>query len=97
VLVGGLCVQRVHLRQCPLHEVDHRQNGGRRELAILHVRDVHLLRKENEVKGCPSSVKKESSNSCAGNFTPFTLYCYVPPFRNFYVQTLATNWEAIFV
>lgn len=46
VLVGGLCVQRVHLCQRPLHEVDHRQNGGRRELAVLHVRDVHLLRKK---------------------------------------------------
>lgn len=43
VLVRGLRVQRVHLRHGPLHEVDHGQRVGRRELAVLDVGDVHLL------------------------------------------------------
>lgn len=48
VLVGGLCVQGVHLCERPLHEVDHGQHVGRRELAVLHIGNVHLLQRERK-------------------------------------------------
>ena len=48
VLVRGLCVQGIHLCQSSLHEVDHGQRIGRRELTVLYVGNVHLLqRKKN--------------------------------------------------
>lgn len=48
VLVGDLCVQRVHLRQGALHEADQGQGVGRCELAVLHIGNVHLLQKEQK-------------------------------------------------
>lgn len=50
VLVRGLRVQRVHLRHGSLHEVDHGQRVGRRELAVLDVGDVHLLRHNKKTR-----------------------------------------------
>ena len=43
VLVGHAGVQSQQLRQGPLHEVDEGQGAGRGELAVPHVRDIHLL------------------------------------------------------
>lgn len=43
MLVGDLGVQGVHLRQRPLHEVDHGQHVGRSKSRVLHKGDVHLL------------------------------------------------------
>lgn len=45
VLVSDLRVQGVHLCQSSLHEVDHGQHVGRRELAVLYIRNVHLLQR----------------------------------------------------
>lgn len=46
-----MCVQGIHLCQCALHEVDHRQDIGRGESGILHKCDVHLLcRKEDKIQ-----------------------------------------------
>lgn len=46
MLVGDLRVQGVHLCQSSLHEVDHGQRVRRRELAVLHIGNVHLLQRE---------------------------------------------------
>ena len=43
ILVGEGGVEGQHLHHRLLHEVDHRQHGGRGELAVAHVRHVHLL------------------------------------------------------
>ena len=48
VLVCVLCVQGVHLCQSSLHEVDHGQCIGRRELAVLYIGNVHLLQKRKK-------------------------------------------------
>lgn len=45
LLIGGLSVQGVHLCQSPLHEVNHGERVGRCELAVLHIRNVHLLQR----------------------------------------------------
>lgn len=54
VLVGHLCVKRVHLSQGPLHEINHWKSVGGSELAVLHVGNVHLLQtgKRNSYKLC---------------------------------------------
>ena len=44
VLVGELHVERQHLHQGALHEVNHGQSRGRRELTVLYVRHVHFLK-----------------------------------------------------